>query len=134
MFAEDIASVGSNKNIHKLLCHSNTELAKMARWFCANKMAVNVDKTKFILFHTRGKQYNPKDIKIFFNDNEPDNNNPLLIMELECYHSNHNNKDKQGYKLLRIYFDEHLSFDYHINKLTNKLNKSLFCINGAKHF
>jgi hypothetical protein len=55
-------------------------------------------------------------------------------MELERYHSNHKNKDKQAYKLLGMHFDEHLSFDYHINKLTKKLNKSLFCINRAKHF
>jgi hypothetical protein len=134
MFADDTASVGSDTNISRLTSHINVELAKMARWFRANKMAVNVDKTKFIIFHTRGKQFNADEVRILFNDNEPNNNNPLLVTELERYHSNHVNRDKQAYKLLGIYFDEHLSFDYHITKLTSKLNKSLFCINRAKHF
>jgi hypothetical protein len=134
MFADDTASVGSDSNLNSLVSKINTELAKMARWFRANKMALNVDKTKFILFHTKGKQFDPNQVKIYFNDNEPDQNLPSLITELERYHDNHLNKEKQAYKLLGIYFDEHLSFDKHIDKLTCKLNKSLFCINRAKHF
>jgi hypothetical protein len=134
MFADDTASVGSDSDIGSLVNKINTELAKLARWFRANKMAVNVEKTKFILFHTKGKQFDPNLVKIYFNDNEPNQNLPSLITELERYHDNHENKNKQAYKLLGVYFDEHLSFDNHIDKLTCKLNKSLFCINRAKHF
>jgi hypothetical protein len=61
-----------------------------------------------ILFHTKGKQFDPNQVKIYFNDNEPDQNLPSLITELERYHDNHLNKEKQAYKLLGIYFDEHL--------------------------
>jgi hypothetical protein len=38
------------------------------------------------------------------------------------------------YKLLGVYFDENMSFDYHIASLCNKLNRSLHCINKAKNF
>jgi hypothetical protein len=62
MFADDTASVGSDTNISRLTSHINVELAKMARWFHANKMAVNVDKTKFIIFHTRGNQFNADEV------------------------------------------------------------------------
>jgi hypothetical protein len=111
-----------------LILKVNTELVKMARWFRANKMAVNIDKTKFILFHTKGKQCDGNKARIYFNDNAPDQNLPELITELKRYHNNHL-KDKQAYKLLGIYFDEHLSFDNHLDKITCKLHKSLFCIN-----
>jgi hypothetical protein len=77
---------------------------------------MNVDNTEFPLFHNGGKQFNAYDIKILFNNNEPNKNNPPLTTELQRYHSNNNNKDKQDYKLLGIYFDERLSFDHHINR------------------
>jgi hypothetical protein len=72
----------------------------------------NVDNTKFPLFHNGGKQFNAYDIKILFNNNEPNKTNSPLTTELQLYHSNHNNNDKQDYKLLGIYFDEH----HHINR------------------
>ncbi len=28
---------------------------KIAEWFCINKMAVNINMTKFMIFHTKGK-------------------------------------------------------------------------------
>jgi hypothetical protein len=92
MFADDTASVGSDSDIGSLANKINTELAKLARWFRANKMAVNVEKTKFILFHTKGKQFDPNLVKIYYNDNEPNQNLPSLITELERYHDNHENK------------------------------------------
>jgi hypothetical protein len=46
-------------------------------------MVVNVSKTKFIIFHTKGKPVSDNECKIFYNDNEPDKNDPLLINEIE---------------------------------------------------
>jgi hypothetical protein len=63
-------------------------LPKIARWFRANKWAVNIKKTKFILFHTKGTKINPEHARLFYNDNEPDMNNPNLITELERVHNN----------------------------------------------
>jgi hypothetical protein len=31
------------------------ELKRIALWFRANKMVVNISKTKFIIFHNKGK-------------------------------------------------------------------------------
>ena len=38
------------------------------------------------------------------------------------------------YKLLGLYLDEHLSFDYHCDHVCSKLAQSNFIINRAKHF
>jgi hypothetical protein len=59
MFADDTAGLASHNNINDLITFVNTELKKIARWFRANKMAVNVSKTKFIIFHTKGKKIPP---------------------------------------------------------------------------
>ncbi len=47
----------------------NNELQKLANWFRANKMAVNVSKTNFIIFQTKGKSVNYGDRHIIFNNN-----------------------------------------------------------------
>jgi hypothetical protein len=46
--------VGSDSKLF-LIRQVNAELTKMACWLRANKMAVNDGKTRFILFHTKGK-------------------------------------------------------------------------------
>jgi hypothetical protein len=134
MFADDTACLAKNKNLNLLINFVNNELTKLARWFRANRMAVNVGKTKFILFHTRGTQFETHICRIFYNDNEPNANNPDLIHEIERYHNHHYSPEKRTYKLLGVNFDEHLSFDLHTTYLCNKLNRSLFCINRAKNF
>jgi hypothetical protein len=96
-------------------------------------MAVNVSKTKYIIFHTRGKNIDPN-LKVYYNDNEPNENKPDLIYELERIHSNHITPELLSYKLLGIHLDEHLTFDSHTKYLCSKLNKSLYCINRAKNF
>jgi hypothetical protein len=133
MFADDTAGLACNSNLADLFSHVNSELKKIARWFRANKMAVNVSKTKFIIFHTRGKNIDPS-LKILYDDNEPNCNNPDLIYELERIHNNHATPENRSYKLLGIHLDETLSFDYHTKYLCSKLNKSLYCINKSKNF
>ena len=43
----------SHKNIKGLFSTVNSELEKISQWFQANKLSINIKKTKFILFHTR---------------------------------------------------------------------------------
>jgi hypothetical protein len=134
MFADDTAALASHTNLDTLTSFVNAELKKIAEWFRINKMAVNVNKTKFIIFHTKGRTIPINSAKIFYNDNENGNNDPTLIYELERYHSNHVKNECRAYKLLGIYLDENFTLNYHTNILCNKLSKSLFCINKAKNF
>jgi hypothetical protein len=113
MFADDTAGLASGDNLPELFNSVNIEIKKIARWFRANKMAVNVGKTKYIIFHTRGKAIN-NNLRLIYDDNEPDEHNENLIYELERIHTNHINPDHRSYKLLGIHFEELLTFDYHI--------------------
>ncbi len=135
MFADDTSAFKSGKNLKNLTDHINGEINKMAIWFRANKMCVNVEKTKFIVFRTQGKKILSEDVIIKYDANEP--NQPYddnIVYNLERIHCEHADKSKRSYKLLGIHLDEYLNFNTHVNNLCNKLSKSLYCINRAKNF
>jgi hypothetical protein len=135
LFADDTSCTASDKNLPNLINHVNTELQKIANWFRANKMAVNISKTKFIIFHGKGKKIDLNGLEIVFNENEigkvPD---PNLITPLERIFDKHPLKNGQTYKLLGVHLDETLSFKTHIEIISSKINRSLYCINRAKNF
>ena len=134
MFADDTEGLKAGKNLPELIDNVNLELKKWAQWFRTNKMAVNVNKTKFIIFHTHGKKVDLDGKKIIFESNDPSSPfNPDLVCELEHIHNNHTDPSSRSYKLLGILLDEHLTFHHHIDYLKSKLSKALFCINRVKN-
>ena len=135
LFADDTSGLITGDNLPELITKMNVEINKPANWLRANKMALNVSKTKYIIFHSRGKKFDFDENSIVYNKNEigkPQNTD--LITPLERIHDLHPQKDSRAYKLLGVHFDETLSFQYHANSLCNKLLRALFCINRAKHF
>ena len=58
MFADDTNLFISDKNINQLFSRMNIELIKVSTWFKANKLSLNVTKTKFTLFHPISKKTN----------------------------------------------------------------------------
>jgi hypothetical protein len=55
MFADNTACADADADLDSLITRANFEQKKIALWFRANKMAVNIGKTKFIIFQNRGK-------------------------------------------------------------------------------
>ena len=92
-------------------------------------MAVNISKTKYIIFRTKGKKIDSNIEKVVFNSNEIGKPVDLSqIFELERVYLENPNHENTTYKLLGVYFDEYLNFDKHISYICAKLAKSLFCI------
>ena len=56
MFADDTNLCISDSNIEKLFETMNEKLRKVATWFKANKLSLNISKTKYSLFHSTGKR------------------------------------------------------------------------------
>jgi hypothetical protein len=132
LFADDTSCLAKGKNLKELILYVNVELRKIANWFRSNKMALNVSKTRFIIFRTHGKPINPEDCNVVYNStelNHPDD--PNLIFPIQRVH---NNGNETSFKLLGVHFDEFLSFDKHIANLCQKISKSLYCINRIKNF
>ena len=59
MFADDTNFFLSHKNIKEMFTKMNEELQKFNIWFKANKLSLNVDKTKFTLFHKASQSEKP---------------------------------------------------------------------------
>jgi Reverse transcriptase (RNA-dependent DNA polymerase) len=136
LFADDTAGLKSGVNLQQLIAETNTELKKIAKWFRANKMAVNVSKTKYIIFKNKGVKIND-DIndRIVYDDNEDDFpfDNSKLTPLLRVYNNNPDASNRT-YKLLGLYLDEHLSFDYHCDTVCSKLAKSNFIMSRVKNY
>ena len=133
LFADDTCCLASGKNLSDLVKFCNIELQKIANWFSANQLAVNVSKCKFLVFHKKGKKLNFDGESIFYNLNElgkddiKDN-----IIPLERIHNDALDTGSQNYKYLGILLDENLTFNYHVDYICKKLSKAMFCLRRAK--
>ena len=135
LFADDTAGLDSDTDLDRLIDRVNSELNKLANWFRANKMAVNVGKTKYIIFRPKGKQINLTGDGIVFNNNEiGKDQDPDKIWKLDRVYNSNPDKLNRTYKLLGIYLDEYLSFDTHCDSVCSKISQSNYIINRAKNF
>jgi hypothetical protein len=96
-------------------------------------MAVNISKTKYIIFRTKGKRIvNPP--PVLFNSNEVGKpEDPALIVPLERIYSENPNVEERSYKLLGVYLDEYLNFDKHFSFICAKLTRAIYCIRRASN-
>ena len=90
----------------------NDELMKILDWLKVNKLSLNINKTKAMLFHAPQKQVLIPDIKI-----------GGTVIEFV---------DK--FDFLGIVLDKHLNFKQHISKILFKISKTVGVMNKLKHF
>ena len=76
----------------------NCEINKLANWFRAYNMAVNISKTKSLIFHTKGKKIvNFDENSIVFDENEIGKpNDPALITLLGRIFDSHHSADQRS--------------------------------------
>lgn len=90
----------------------NSELQKVSDWLKANKLSLNVNKSKFMVFHHPKKIFRLPQIKI---DNS----------DVECV---------DNFNFLGITIDKNLNWKPHIEKIASKISRALGIINKLKHF
>ncbi len=136
LFADDTSCLAENNSLPDLITYVNGELNKLAVWFKANRMAVNVSKTNYIIFHTRGKQIDLDGLSVIFNSNDLDQQfpDPLLVQPVERIHDNNPNENMRYFKLLGIYFDEQLTFNKHIYHVCMKLSHANFMLQRVSNY
>ena len=82
LFADDTTALKKGTSIFELGNFVNLELQKLGMWLRANKLAINITKTKIIVFHPKQKKV--EDFQFIFNCNDlnsfPD---PRLIFPIE---------------------------------------------------
>ena len=105
---------GNNFDKHVLSTNINNELRKIQEWLNINKLSLNVSKTKYIIFHNHQRNIDSliPDIRI---------NNQAIERVSE-------------FNFLGFTIDEHLSWNAHIKKISNKVAKSIGILNRLKRY
>ena len=91
----------------------NNELHTIHSWLKANKLSLNIGKTKCMIFHFKQK-------KILINPNIKIDNKELSFVD--------------QYKFLGLKIDNCLSWNDHINYIANKMSKINGILSKTKHF
>ena len=116
MFVDDTNLFDSHKNIEGLFYTVNSELEKVSQWFKANKLSINIKKTKFTLFH---KNSSKDDIPVKL---------PALMVD------SNNIERKSSIKFLGIMLDEHIYWIDHVRTVENKIAKNIGLLYRVSEF
>ena len=101
----DMIGTQNKYNKARLSDNINLELEKIYNWLCANKLSLNIGKTKYMIFHFR--QRNIKE----------------YIPELKI--NNVNLKRVTDFNFLGIVLDENLNWNMHTKKIANKVSRTV---------
>ena len=120
LFADDTGFLLSSPNLEEIFLKANTELSKAATWFQANKLSLNVSKTKFIVFRNNKMVLDEQICK-------------LKIGNEDIERIGNNCTDKY-YKFVGIRMDEFLSWEHQTNHVSSKIASATFALNQVKNF
>ena len=110
-YADDTAILITDRNLNRLYEKANTELAKIVSWTEANRLALNLQKTTYLLI-TNTHQQTLLSIKA---------RNSLI-------------KRSHSAKLLGVILDDKLLFKEHVNKLSSKISQACYMLHYVKSF
>ena len=113
-FADDTCITFSAKKIKSLETVLNYDLKIVSDWLNANRLSLNVKKSKLIIFKSKRKVISPESFSIKLNG-----------FKLE---------PTENVKYLGLHLDQNLSFDYHINQLSKKLSRSNGILSKLRHY
>ena len=102
LFADDTNIIYTENNLNTLETKANNDLKKVGNWFNVNKLSINTEKTKFILFQTKAREQ-PSTISLVLNN-----------MQI---------KQTFDIKFLGITVQWNFSWDIHLNKIANKVSQ-----------
>jgi hypothetical protein len=128
LFADDTTQSSSHDNLEILTQNVNREFQKTVNFFCAHKLSLHPEKTKFMLISNSKTNIVPN---IVINYNEPNAiQDPAKISKM-CFI---NNSQTPYAKFLGVYIDPQLSFKHHISTVTKKVSTALYFLRNAKNF
>ena len=112
LFADDTSIYFESGNLEQLQKVVNSELKHIEKWLDANKLALNVDKTNFVIFHSPQK--------------------PLYENITIKFGKQHVTKANHV-KFLGLLLDENLSWKHHLSELSKKLARTCGTFFKVRH-
>ena len=58
LFADDTSIFHTHDNFESLIKETNEELIRISTWLATNKLVLNISRTNYIIFTSKGKSYN----------------------------------------------------------------------------
>ena len=116
LYADDTVLVNSLDNgspINNSLLINNA-LSKIHDWLSVNMLSLNIQKTKFMIFHTPRRNIRNRIPDITIAENK---------VERVC-----------DFNYLGIHINENMKWNTHINNISNKISKYIGVLNKLKHF
>ena len=113
LFADDASIFFEHNDLDVLTSHLNDQLKNVSTWLKANKLSINVTKTKLMIFRPRQKTL------------------PItrqIILENNVF------EQVAKTKFLRVYIDQHLEWKTHVNFIAAKISKSVGLLYKAKYY
>ena len=101
-YADDTTIFKSDSDLTKLTLEINHGLVLVYQWICANELALNVSKTKFMIFSNRTI---PNNVRIVVGDRTIDQTNEI--------------------KFLGITLDSKIKFTSHIKNVLGRVGKGI---------
>ena len=118
MYADDTNIIISDKNLIQLEYTINDELIKVNNWLKANKLLLNVNKTKYMLFIP--------------NINKKNSNQGAINLNIIINNVSIDRVDT--HKFLGIFVDEELNWKTHVDKIATQISRTIGIMYKLKHF
>ena len=113
LYADDTTLLFTSSDLKTLIQNTNTEVQKLYKWFCLNKLSLNIGKTTYIIFHSQNKT-------------PPSTRDPIVINNMSI-------KEVSNVKFLGVYFDSTLNWKVHINYKCNQILKVVSVLTRLKN-
>ena len=113
LFADDANIFSSHKDIKTLESNINQQPLSVSKWLSTNKLTLNVDKTKYVIFHSHQKQLKTK-LNVTINN--------AMIGEVSSI------------KYLGVTLDKHLNWKEHVKQIARKLRRNIGILSRLRYF
>ena len=114
LFADDTSLFHTHDNFEIVIKETNEELIWISTWLATNKLVLNISKTNYMIFTSKGKSYNMN-----FSNIKIDGNNIQQV-----------NKTK----FLGIIIEQHLNWATHISHICNIIARNVGILQKLQYF
>ena len=113
LFADDTNIYFESPELSKIEKVVNRELRKVRKWLEANRLALNVDKTNFVIFHSQQRKLTDH-----------------IVLKI----GNKKIKQESYVKFLGVLLDSNLSWKFHLAELSKKLARTAGLFYKIRHY
>ena len=117
LFADDTSYLLCHNNLATLIEKNNIELNKADSWFRANKLTLNISKTKFMIFSPKGSFHTlDNDVKV--------GQEVVERIGSQC--------KTKSFKLVGVLLDDKLNWSHQVDLVKKKLASCSYALRGLK--